>query len=203
MIGVNVLPQSYVRARKRAARIRGWLIATVVVAVAFSFPMGFDAFKTASAASLEDELKPLRNRVANTKNRLGESLATVTDLRQRLSRADALRSKRPWKNLLTTLTAKMPAEVWLTSLESIGGTGKGASRRAQPKQSTPEDKGTVELAGPSGLRLTGYALGHEHLYSFMGTLNDGVLFNRVDMVKAGRVPVADGTAVQFVLECAW
>ncbi len=203
MIAVNVLPPDYVRARKRSARIQGWLIASILVAFAFSFPIGFDVYKTARAASLEEELKPMRGRLANTKNRLAQCIETVTDLQQRLSRADALRSKRPWKSLLVTLTTKTPEEVWLTSLESMEGAGKKGARRSSVGNSVIEKSNTVELAGPTGLRLTGYALGHEHLYAFMGTLNDGVLFDRVDMVKAGREKVADGTPVRFVLECTW
>jgi Tfp pilus assembly protein PilN len=203
LIGVNVLPESYVYARKRAARVQGWLITLVVVAVAFSFPIGFDVFKTARAASLEEEVKPLHSRLAATKSRLADCLAAVTDLRHRLSRADALRSKRPWKNLLATLTAKMPEEVWLTSLESLEGRAKDAGRRPSAQPAADGKQDAVELAGPTGLRLTGYALGHEYLYAFMGTLNDGVLFNRVELVKAGREPLADGTAVRFVLECSW
>ncbi|GJM24940.1 MAG: hypothetical protein DHS20C16_13550 [Phycisphaerae bacterium] len=203
MIGVNVLPDSYVFAQKRASRIRRWLTASVVVAVAFSFPIGFDVFKTARAASLEEQVKPIRSRLATTKSRLADSLTTVTDLQHRLSRADALRSKRPWKNLLTTLTAKMPEEVWLTSLESLEGQTKAVSRRAPANPTADGKPDVVKLAGPTGLRLSGYALGHEHLYAFMGTLSDGELFSRVELVKAGREPLADKTAVRFVLECAW
>ncbi|HNO77769.1 MAG TPA: PilN domain-containing protein [Phycisphaerae bacterium] len=201
MIGVNVLPQSYIRAKKRASRLRGWLIAVTVVTFASAFPVGFDVFKAAKASTVENELKPLRSQLTGTKNKLSESLSMVTDLRQRLSRADAIRSKRPWKNLMATLTAKMPQEVWLTSLESYDHAPKATVRRAATKEEEKSD--TIELEGPAGLRLTGFALEHEQLLAFMAALNDGVLFNRVDMVKSGQVPLADGVAVRFVLECTW
>ena len=201
MIGVNVLPQSYIRAKKRASRLRGWLIAVTVVTFASAFPVWFDVFKAARASTVENELKPLRSQLTGTKNKLSESLSMVTDLRQRLSRADAIRSKRPWKNLMATLTAKMPQEVWLTSLESYDHAPKATVRRAATKEEEKSD--TIELEGPAGLRLTGFALEHEQLLAFMAALNDGVLFNRVDMVKSGQVPLADGVAVRFVLECTW
>lgn len=203
MIGVNVLPQSYIRARRRASRLRAWLIAVALVAAASSFPIGFDIFKSARASTIEDELKPLRGQLAGTKSRLAECLTTVTDLQQRLSRADAIRSKRPWKNLMTTLTAKMPDEVWLTSLESFDRPARVTRRRSADVPAAGEENDTIELEGPTGLRLTGYALEHEHLLTFMAALNDGVLFNRVDMVKSGQEPLADGVAVRFVLECTW
>lgn len=203
MIGVNVLPESYVFSRNRFARVRRWLVAVLVVGLAFAFPVGFDAFKSAQASSLQRESDPLRIRLSDTKKRLTESLASVTDLRQQLARADALRSKRPWKDLLATLTRKVPEEVWLTSLESVRNLENGRSARHALKPTPPADRESVELNGPSGLRLTGYALGHDHLYAFMGTLNDGELFAHVELVKAGQEKVHDGSAIRFVLECQW
>ena len=78
MIGVNVLPQSYIRAKKRASRLRGWLIAVTVVTFASAFPVGFDVFKAARASTVENELKPLRSQLTGTKNKLSESLSMVT-----------------------------------------------------------------------------------------------------------------------------
>ena len=75
MIGVNVLPQSYIRAKKRASRLRGWLIAVTVVTFASAFPVGFDVFKAARASTVENELKPLRSQLTGTKNKLSESLS--------------------------------------------------------------------------------------------------------------------------------
>ncbi|NOX59991.1 MAG: PilN domain-containing protein [Planctomycetes bacterium] len=198
MIGVNVLPESYVHVHRRRARVHGWFAVSLAVGCLAAGPVGLDAWRTAQASSLQSEVDPLRARLSKTERRLAESGGLVTGLQQQLARADALRSKRPWKDLLAALAKKVPDEVWLMSLESVD---------EQPGRvltgGTTGDDASVELAGPSGLRIVGFALGHEHLYAFMGALNDGALFSHVELVKAGQQKVLQGNAVRFVLECQW
>lgn len=199
MIGVNVLPESYVHSYRRRSRVRGWLMIVMAAGCAAAGPVGLDAWRTAQASASQREAEPMRIRLSQTQQRLSESAARVAELRQQLSRADALRSKRPWKNLLVALTERVPDEIWLTSLESVN-QSPNVSRNGN---SAANKDSSVQLAGPSGLRLVGFALEYDHLYAFMGVLDDGKLFSRVDLVKSSQQPVLEGRAVRFELECAW
>jgi Tfp pilus assembly protein PilN len=218
VIGVNLLPDNVRAARKRRRQMRGWLCVAVLAATLASAPLGWNVLRRARAASLERQLSPLHADVDRVRNRLKNLAGEQVKLSAEIDRADALRRKRRWADLLTALSAEMPRQIWLTKLESINSQPGGAAPAppsshghaapaapAPGKSAAPGDKPapTVRLPGPVGLRLTGYALDHEWLYAFIGALKRMNVFDSIELTQADKQDLGLGEAVSFVVVCTW
>ena len=59
------------------------------------------------------------------------------------------------------------------------------------------------LDGPGAVRISGFAVDHDWLYEFITRLKDASVFERVDMLQAGKERTMQADAVRFVLVCAW
>jgi Tfp pilus assembly protein PilN len=204
MVSVNLLPATILIARRRNRRVRLWVTAGAMVVGLTAIPLAVDLTKTAQASSLEVRLRPLHTRLARVRGDLKAVAEQREELTTQLARADALRGKRPWADLLALISEKTPDTVWLTSLRTrLGAPLRPMEKPARTASSATAQVDAVVLGGPSGLHLEGYALDHESLYEFMSALKNLGVFPKVELTAAGKEPVLDGTAVRFVLECDW
>jgi Tfp pilus assembly protein PilN len=206
MVSVNLLSPTVVLARKRARRLRRWVVTVLTTAGVASVPVAFDVIQHTSAAELARRTPPLKTRLAAAKQEIQSLSERFQDLTAQLSRADALRSKRAWAGLLAAVAGQAPEEVWLLDVESIQSSGAaaltGGSRLIAAVTAKPESN-VVAIEGPRGIRITGYAMDHELLYEFMSRLKRIEIFSFVEMTNAARENVQEHTAVKFVLECTW
>ncbi|MCH7812807.1 MAG: PilN domain-containing protein [Planctomycetes bacterium] len=204
MIGVNLIPQDVLLARRRSRRIRLWLTATAIAAGLGAVPVVLELQRQGRADTLTDQRAKVKVELATVRDELTELNRSLALLNDRLDRAEALRTKRPWAALLTSITRSMPDQVWLSSM-ATGMENVSARRPARaPAESAPGDKPkVVRMDGARKIDLTGYALDHEHLYEFMTGLKQSQLFATVDLVKAGKEPLLRSRAVRFQLSCVW
>ena len=204
MIGVNLIPPRVLAARKRGRRIRQWLVVTAIVAAVSAIPILLELRQQARLAALQERKQLAEARLSATRAGLAELTQSLTELNDRIERADRLRTKRPWATLLALIVRQMPQEVWLTSL-STGEPEEAAS--ATPGLSgtvaASEKEEVVVMEGARKIDLAGFAVDHEHLYDFMTRLKESRAFAQVELVKAGKEPVLCSRAVRFELTCRW
>lgn len=204
MTSVNLLSPAVRFARQRARRIRRWTLILCMAGAGAAIPLAIDFVHQARAASLERRITPLEKNLADTRKKLSAASQRCEHLSVQLTRADSLRSKRSWAGLLALIAARTPEEVWLSEVQSIE-----AERRTQPaaaaaaKPGTGDTENTVMLEGPGALRISGFAVDHDWLYEFISRLKNTQVFDRVDMLQAGKERIAQAEAVRFVLVCAW
>jgi len=203
MVSVNLLPIAIVESRRRRARVRMWVSIGAFVAALAAIPLTVDLTKTATASSLESRLKPLQSRLDRVRRELKETTSVCEELTTQLARADELRSKRPWADLLKLIRARTPDAVWLTALTTRAAPPRRPveTPAAAPNVTKPAE--AVTLAGPNGIHLEGYALDHEWLYEFMSALKESGAFQQVELSSATKEPVLTGMAVRFALDCNW
>ncbi|MCP4249587.1 MAG: PilN domain-containing protein [bacterium] len=204
MIGVNLIPQGILLARRRSRRIRLWLTATVTTAALGAVPVVLELQRQGRAATLTTQRAEVQAEFADVRAELTELNRSLALLNDRLDRAEALRTKRPWAGLLTTITRNMPDQVWLSSMATGMESASAGGPAKAPTEAAPSDKPVVvQMDGARKLDLSGFAVDHEHLYEFMTGLKQSQLFATVDLIKAGKEPLLRSQAVRFQLSCVW
>lgn len=212
MIGINLIDDSVLAARLCKRYLRRWL--TVVLAtVAFAvFPVGLEASRQRSVQSLKLEKGVLTSQLESSSAKLTTVGMEIHALEAQAARADALRRKRPWSQLLGKIAEVMPEELWLVSLATVPSAPSGGNRNLIPSAATrksssgaaDDDKPqVVTMEAPRALALEGYALAHKNLYEFMSLLKDTNLFADISLTRASEEPVLTAKAIRFKIECRW
>ena len=136
-------------------------------------------------------------------------------LRQEVARAEKLRYKRLWTDMISVIADAAPERVWLIQLSTDPAKPPVGSRTAAPlsrrrsadsnvKTTTPAGYDTLMgKAGPRRLLLEGQALGLEDIYAFVDAVNDLGIFENAS-IRSVRGDVAGGLRVtHFTMECEW
>ncbi len=204
MIGVNLIPRDVLLGRRRSRRIRLWLTATAIAAGLGAVPVVLELQRQGRVDTLTVQRTQVQAELATVRAELTELNRSLTLLGDRLDRAEALRTKRPWAALLTSITRSMPDQVWLRSMATgPAGASAGVPARAAVEAAPGDQPVVVQMEGARKIDLSGYALDHEHLYEFMTGLKQSQIFTTVDLVKAGKEPLLRSRAVRFQLSCVW
>jgi Tfp pilus assembly protein PilN len=204
VIGINLIPPDVLQACRRWRRIRLWIAVTTVTAAAAALPIVWQLRQHARLAELTRLREDRTAETVSVRKKLADEILSLSELKDRTKRADALRTKRSWAGLLTLTTQCLPDEVWLTSISteapppSAGPTSKSAT-----SSDTEEQPTLVVMDGARRMALAGYAVGHEQLYEFMARLKQASAFARVDLLKADKEKVLWSEAVRFELACTW
>jgi len=206
MIGVNLIPQAEVVARKRRRRLRAWSLAIVIAAAVGSAPVAVEFTRHHQVQSLRSEKGRVRRDIETTRAELNRLGLEIRDLQAQAARADALRTKRPWAHLLTLLSETLPQEMWLVAVA----TDPAAPRQSGPYRPAKRDPAkpdappeVVTLEAPRQLAVEGYALDYRNLYEFMSKLNQAEVFQTVTLTRANDEPVLNTSAVRFQILCSW
>lgn len=204
MIGVNLIPPGVLAARKRGRRIRQWVVVTAIVAAVSAVPILLEWRQQARLVALQERKQQADARLGAVRAELAELTHSLTELNDRIERADRLRTKRPWAALLSLIVRQMPEEVWLTSLGTGGPQeAAGAKPGLSGTVAASEQGEVVVMEGARKIDLAGFAVDHEHLYNFMTRLKESRAFGQVELVKAGKEPLLRSRAVRFELTCRW
>lgn len=203
MTSVNLLSPSVRHGRQRSRRIRRWTLVLCMVGVGAAIPMAIDFVHRTRGASLERRIDPLEKKLAETRKKLTDTSRQCEHLAMQLARADALRSKRSWAGMLALIAARTPEEVWLSEIQSIETERHRTPAPVAPQAAPADTEKTVMLDGPGAVRISGFAVDHDWLYEFITRLKDASVFERVDMLQAGKEKTMQADAVRFVLVCAW
>jgi len=128
-----------------------------------------------------------------------------------IQRADALRAKRAWSDLLAVVTSALPATGWLTVISTEPAQPSAvqishASTQPGPASSgsaNPAPKGPLMIEAPRELRISGYAATPGEPSSFVAGLKSASVFSVVELLQCRQEPVHDGSYYRFDVICKW
>jgi glucan phosphorylase len=100
VIGVNLIPSDVLLAHRRVRRIRRWIMVSVAVAALAVLPVLWRVRQHARVAELTKVQQTRTAQVAAVRAELDRVTASLTDLNERIERANALKTKRSWAGLL-------------------------------------------------------------------------------------------------------
>ncbi|MBI4717853.1 MAG: hypothetical protein HY763_08630 [Planctomycetes bacterium] len=214
MVRVNLIPDSLVISLARGRRLRRWSTAVGTAMLAALFGLGLDWWRSAEAAALRRQEAQLAEELAGVRTEL-RTVTTEAELAlSQLQRADALRAKRAWSDLLLLVGACLPETSWLTSVGTDPARPAGVQNRpATVAPPTPAagtaaaqaktDKQAVTIEAPRKLRLLGYAAQPGEPHAFVTQLKAAEVFTNVTLVGTQREPVRDGSYYRFDVVCEW
>lgn len=198
MPSVNLLPPSVRFARKRNRRIRRWAGAVAVATVLAAIPVSINVVQTARAAKVQERIQPVVSRLESARKKMRRLRDACNRLQLQIERATALRTKRPWGDLLEALASTMPDEIWFTEIESY-------AAEIDPLESpeTEQESDVTKLPGPTAVRIRGYALDYKWIYKWVDGLKELSIFKSIDIAETVSEPLYQSDAVRFTLECEW
>ena len=205
MAKVNLMSSKLRLTRRRSHRIRSWVTVVMLMSIAAAVPVSISAVQAARAAGIENDIVPVLDHLASAHQNLGSLKHRSAILSTQIDRADALRSKRRWSDLLVLLSRQLPNELWLTKVTSREAKVESKPNTAATKTATGSATGpeVVHIDGPGGLEIRGFATSHEWIYEWIMRLKETSAFTRVELMESASEPVYRGEAVRFVLECEW
>lgn len=203
MSRVNLLSQKLRFARERSRRIRAWVTVVTLTSLLAAVPVTISAVQSARASSIESQIAPVLDHLGKSRQILKHHEQRSILLSTQIARAESLRSKRPWSDLLELIARDLPDQVWLTAVKSHEGKREGESSPSGPPTSRDVEAEVIRINGPEGLEIRGFATSHEWIYEWISRLKNTSAFVNVELIEAASEPIHQGEAVRFVLECDW
>lgn len=207
MTAANLIPMAVRLRQTRKRKIRRWLVVSVSATILGGASMAHELVQDRRLDELQGRQLALADELSSTGLALQDAVMETRDFADQIVRADALRTKRSWDDLLTMIGLAMPDRVWLSTIETVRLNGASSSNRghlsALVETTNRIERPDVVLEGPRRLQIVGYALDHADLYAFMAELKARGSFVDVELTKSGNEPVLRGSAVRFVLDCRW
>jgi Tfp pilus assembly protein PilN len=128
-------------------------------------------------------------------------------VRLQVERAEALRSKRAWSELLQCVVAVLPVGCWLQSVgtDPVRPIGDGAPVRpgGTPEAAPVGAAKTITIDAPRKLRIVGFAESDVQPVEFVSALKSASLFSAVNHEKTRRELVGGSPWFRFELTCEW
>jgi hypothetical protein len=209
MIGINLIDESVLVARRRVRRLQKWAMVIAAALVVASFPVGVEISRQHRLVGLRDEQNDANNKIQSAKAKLEKTRLEVAQLNVQIDRADALRTKRSWSRLLHLIERNLPDEMWMVAIATdppVPPSGVHDRTRLANSRSEGNNEGIAQVVtfeAPRAIVLEGYTLHHGSLYDFMARLKQTKVFNDVELTKASEEPVFASKAVRFKLTCRW
>jgi Tfp pilus assembly protein PilN len=199
MTGVNLIPTQRLAAKRRRSRINRWLVGTTAyAALALAACIGANVAWGTDYHSTAGDL-------AQTSERISHLTTKAADLRRRLADAESLRqtaqavSDQPdWSILLAILSETLGHDVTLRELR-LQPDRRAAAPAAAPT-STPQARPPAPLNATSlrfVLELRGVARSQPAVAQFVLRLQQIGLFDEVKLIRTGREPLFNASAVTF------
>jgi hypothetical protein len=215
MPSVNLIPRELLIRRRKIHRVRLWLMIGGASWIFASIPVIRELSAEYQLNSQSTAVATISEQLDHAHARRGQSATRLLTLRQEVARAEKLRYKRLWTDMISVIAESIPQRVWLLQLStdpakpsvSLRTTAPLSLRRsadADVDPTTPAGYDTlVGKAGPRRLLLEGQALGLEDIYAFVDAVNDLGIFGNAS-IRSVRGDVAGALKVtHFTMECDW
>lgn len=214
MIGINLIDERVLFARRRRRRLQLWGLVLAFTSLLGAFPIGVEFSRERQVRTLIRERAQIGSRIERTRTEIAAVGIEIRTLESQIARSNALQTKRSWAGLFALLTGAMPDDMWLLSIATdpavpaasdvdLTEDGSRTTPAAnQPPEDEPETK-VVTLIAPRSLVFEGHSLEHRSLYEFMSRLKHTGSFSDVSLTKASEEPVLGGRAVRFDIRCRW
>lgn len=203
MNGVNLIPRSRRAARRRATRLRAWMVAAPLCASLLAGAYGWlrvswgvdTSSLAADLAKADEDIKTADREISRAKTRLAE-------LQPQLRAARAVGDQPDWGTLLTLLADRLKDDSVLTScvLAPAPDAAPAPGAKAAPRTG---DAKTRESGRPERftLMLTGLSRTQGSVAQFVSRLEAVGVFDRVSIVESRRSSLSGEEAVGFRVEC--
>ncbi|MCH8878793.1 MAG: hypothetical protein IID34_02790 [Planctomycetes bacterium] len=215
MPSVNLIPHELLLRRCKIRRVRMWLIIGGVTWIFASIPVIRELSAEYQLNSQSTAVAAMSDQLDHAHARRGQSAKRLLMLHQEVARAEKLRYKRLWTDMISVIADAIPERVWLIQLSTDPAKPPVSARTTAPLSprrsagskaatTTPAGYDTlVGKAGPRRLLLEGQALGLEDIYALVDAVNDLGIFKNAS-IRSVRSDVAGGLKVtHFILECEW
>ncbi len=215
MPSVNLIPRKLLLQRRKIRRVRMWLIIGGATWIFASIPVIRELSAEYQLNSQSTAVAAISDQLDHAHTRRRQSARRLLMLRQEVARAEKLRYKRPWTDMISVIADAIPERVWLIQLSTDPAKPPARSQTTAPlslRRSAESDVNTttpagydtlVGKAGPRRLLLEGQALGLEDICAFVDAVNDLGIFENAS-IRSVRGDVAGGLKVtHFTLECEW
>lgn len=214
MIGINLIDERVLWARRRRRRMQRWALVLVCTLLLGAFPIAVEFSRERQVRTLIRERVEIGSRIERTRTEIAALSAENQALETQIARSDALQTKRSWAGLFTLLAGAMSDDMWLLSIATDpaapdrndldltldGDRNKRTGMKPGKDQSETQ---VVTFIAPRSLIFEGFSLEHRSLYEFISQLKHTGSFNEVSLIKASEEPVLDGHAVRFDIRCRW
>ncbi len=205
MVAVNLIPDSVRRAYQRRRHMKRWAVAASASASLLVACLVIDWLERAEAADLYAQNSQLQGQLESVRADLQAVTQEAENVLSRITRAEALKSKRAWSSIFALVSSCMPSDAWLTSLAtdpSRPSLRRDHSIAPKPKEGDEEPQ-AIMIDAPRKLRIFGYAVEAGHPHEFVTNLKRTDAFTRVTLARTQREPVFDGSYFRFELVCEW
>ena len=215
MPSVNLIPRQLLLQRRKTRRVRMWLMIGGATWIFASIPVIRELSAEYQLNSQSTAVAAISDQLDHAHARRRKSASRLLTLRQEVARAEKLRYKRLWTDMISVIAEATPERVWLIQLSTDPAKPSASSRTTAPlslrrsadsdvETTTPAGYDTLMgKAGPRRLLLEGQALGLDDIYAFVDTVNDLGIFENAS-IRSVRGDVAGGLKVtHFTMECEW
>ena len=203
-VKVDLLPQSYRKARRRRTRCRlGVAVGVTLLIAELCVGIVLHA-RTAKTRGLLAQARNAHEAAESMRHKLAAPAQEAALLRQQVTLATRLRATHRWSRLLGLLGNATPEKVVLTGVATspprwIPQRGKSSEKSAgRRSRKSPEAKPMVD-----GIVIRGCAADHDDLSKFMAALQESGAFASIDLKDARRDQFLTQDAIVFDLRCQW
>lgn len=210
MLAIELRPAETTYRVMRMQRIRRWSVALVVAVCPLILILIIDWLQRADQRERADEKSRVEVQLAAMRERFRYASAEAEQLLAQIQRADALRSKRSWSDLLALVGGALPQGGWLTQISTEPPQPVADQARAAvvataqpPAPASPAAKAPITIESPRELRVSGYAVTAAEPSDFVAGLRSTNLFAKVELIQCRQEPVHDGSYYRFDVVCKW
>lgn len=206
MLAVELRPAEWTYRAMRARRWRRWGMVIAVAVVPLALVLAVDWLQRSDLRERINEKARLEAQLVAARQRFKSASAEAEELLAQIQRADALRSKRSWSDLLALIGAAVPQRGWLTLLttEPAQPAGEVVKTVATPTTAAAgAARPALVIEAPRELRISGYAGSPAEPSAMVSGLRSTRVFARVELLQCRQEPVHDGSYYRFDIVCKW
>lgn len=190
--------------------MRRWAVAIAIALCPLALTMTMDWLQRADLRARLDEKTRAELQLVTVRERFKFATAEAEQLLAQIQRADALRSKRAWTDLLLLIGNAVPPNGWLTTISTEPAAPSGVTTNiiAPPPPTTTASAANVPrppvtIESPRELRISGYTVAAAEPSEFVTGLRGSNVFDKVELTQVRQEPVHDGSYYRFDVVCKW
>lgn len=209
MLAVELRPPEQTFRVTRARHTRRWAVAIAIALCPLALTLTVDWFQHADLRARLDEKTRAELQLVTVRERFKFATAEAEQLLAQIQRADALRAKRAWSDLLSLIGQAVPPNGWLTTISTEPAAPSGVSTNIiAPTPPTTDStanvpKPPVMIESPRELRISGYAVAAAEPSDFVTGLRGSNIFTKVELIQVRQEPIHDGSYYKFDIVCKW
>jgi len=206
MVRINLIPASILARQQRRSHLQRWLVPIACAFTGVLVLLWLTFCQRAKASDIQVKTTQILRQVTASQQQLIGARAKSTQLREKMGRADALRRKRAWTQIIAIVTQSLPTSAWLTSISTdptVPSKFRRSTSATVPTNKTKKDAVVATIDAARKLRLLGYTSHSGEPYDLVRRLKSSGVFESVTLTYARRQDVLEGSYFRFEVVCEW